>query len=167
MHASPKLVLDLGQLRPHPLRDGLALQPEPSVLGLPAGVREAEEVERLAFPDATGCSCPGSIAPELDESRLVGVQLQTELRPPLTKVGKELLRIGLMLESGHKVISKTNDDDVTVGILPSPLPDPPVKDVVEVDVGQQRGNDSSNAMDNPRPERAGGRYRVTDHDTLG
>src|SRR5664280_1982288 len=105
MHASPELVLDLGQLRPHPLRDGLALQPEPSVLGLPAEVREAEEVERLRLADATSRPGPGSSAPELDEPRLVGMQLQAELRQPLTKVAEELLRIALMLESGHEVVA--------------------------------------------------------------
>src|ERR1035437_362334 len=138
MHASPELVFDLGQLRPHPFRDGLALQPEPSVLGLPAEMREAQEIKRLGFPVATSHPCSGSIAPELDESRLVGMQLQAELRQSLTKVGKELLRIGLMLESGHEVISKPHDDHVTVGVLASPLPDPPVEDIVEVDIGKQR-----------------------------
>ena len=80
MHALSELVLDLSQFRPHPLRDGNAPQPETPVLGLPAEVREAEEVERLGFSDATSCSCPGSKAPELDESRLVGMQFQVELR---------------------------------------------------------------------------------------
>ena len=137
MHTLPELVFDLGQLRPHPLRDGLALQPEPSVLGLPAEVREAKKVERLGLPVATNCTCPCGVAPELDKSRLVGMQVQTELRQSLTKVGEELLRIGLMLKSGHEVVSKPHDDHVTVGVLPSPLPDPPIEDVVEVDVGKQ------------------------------
>jgi len=38
MHPSPELVLDLGQLRPHPLRDGLAPHREPSGLRPPADV---------------------------------------------------------------------------------------------------------------------------------
>jgi hypothetical protein len=41
------LVPDLFQLRPQPLCDGDAPKPEASVPGLPANVREAQEVERL------------------------------------------------------------------------------------------------------------------------
>ena len=134
----PELVFDLRQLRPHPLRDGLALQPELSVLPLPAVMREAEEVKRLRLADATGRTVSGGVPPELDEPRLVGVQVQAELREPLSKIGEEPLRIAFVLESGHKVIGEPHDDDITVGIPLPPLPDPPVEDVVELDVGEQR-----------------------------
>jgi hypothetical protein len=79
------------------------------------------------------------MTPELDEARLVRVHLQHELRQPLTKVAEELLRISLMLEPVHEVIREAHDDHVTVCVLVSPLPDPPVEDVVEVDIGKQRG----------------------------
>src|SRR5664280_1406966 len=104
MPAPLEFIFDLMQLGPHPLRDGLALEPETPALVLPADVREAQEVERLGLPVAPGRTIPGGIAPELDEPGLVGMQLQAELRETLTKVGEELLRIGLMLESGHEVI---------------------------------------------------------------
>jgi hypothetical protein len=44
-----------------------------------------------------------------------------------------------MLEPGHEVIREAHDDHVTVCVLASPLPDPPVDDIVEVDIGKQRG----------------------------
>ena len=50
MSASLEFLVGLGKLGPHPLRDGLALDPEPSFRRQPAPVREAEEVERLRFP---------------------------------------------------------------------------------------------------------------------
>src|SRR6266511_1772908 len=138
MPAPQALVFDLGQLGPHPLRDGLALQPEAPGLRLPAIMREAEEVERLGLADASRLAGPGGVAPELDEPRLVGMQFQTELRQPLAKVGEEPPSVTLMFEPGDKVISEAHDDHVTVGVATSPLPGPPVEDVVEVDVGEQR-----------------------------
>jgi hypothetical protein len=102
----PALVFDLGQLGPHPLRDGLTRQPEVSGLGLPADVREAQEVERLGLADASRCAVAGGVAPELDQPRLVGMEFEAELREPVAKLGKEPLRIGLMLEPGNKSSAK-------------------------------------------------------------
>ena len=89
------------------------------------------------FPSPRFCRFAAGEPSELDEPRLVGVQFQTELREPLAKVGEEPLRIGLMLEPGHKVVGEPRDDHITVGVPSSPLPDPPVEDVVEIDVGKQ------------------------------
>ena len=138
MPASLELVLDLGKLGPHTLRDGFALEPELPGLGLPANVREAQEVERLWLPIASGFPIPSGMPSELDEPRLVGMQFQPELRKPLTKVGEELPCVTLMLESGDKVVGVPHDDHVTVCMPASPLPGPPVEDVMEVDVGEQR-----------------------------
>jgi len=135
--AQQALVFDLSQLGPHPLRAGLALQPEAPGPRLRAVVREAEEVERLGLADAPRRPVSGRVAPELDEARLVGVQLQVELRQPLAKLSEEPLRVNLMLEPGDKVIGEAHDDNVTVGVPTPPLPGPPVKDVVQVDVGEQ------------------------------
>jgi hypothetical protein len=111
MPASLELVLDLGKLGPHTLRDGLALEPELSGPGLPADVREAKEIERLWLPIASGSPIPGGMPPELDEPRLVGMQFQPELRKPLTKVGEKLPCVTLILESGHKVIGSCRVPD--------------------------------------------------------
>jgi hypothetical protein len=100
-------------------------------------MREAEEVERLGLADASGRSGPGGMPTELDEPGLVGMQLQVELHQPLAKVSEEPLRINLMLEPGDKVIGEAHDDNVTVCVPTPPLPGPPVKDIVEVDVGEQ------------------------------
>jgi len=94
----------------------------------------SQEVKRLRLPLATGRTGSGGVAPELDEPRLVGMQLQVELRKPLSKVAEELLGVRLVLEPGDKVVGEPHDDHVTVGVPPPPLPDPSVEDVVEVDV---------------------------------
>ena len=94
--------VDLDQLGPHPFRHGLALDPETAALRLPADVGEAEEVERLGLADTPRRSRPGGVPSELDQPRFVGMQLQTEFREPLAKIGEELLRISLILETGDK-----------------------------------------------------------------
>jgi hypothetical protein len=48
---------------------------------------------------------------ELDEPRLVGMQLQVELRKSLTKIDKEPLRIRLILEPGDKVVGLCRGPD--------------------------------------------------------
>ncbi|MGH8904815.1 MAG: hypothetical protein ACRDYA_24810 [Egibacteraceae bacterium] len=96
--------VDLDQLGPHPFRHRLALDPETAALRLGADVGEAEEVERLRLADTPHRSRPDGVPPELDQPRLVRMQLQTELREPLAEIGQELLRIGLILETSNKVI---------------------------------------------------------------
>jgi hypothetical protein len=96
--------VDLDQLGPHLFRHGLALDPETAALRLATDVGEAEEVERLGLSDTPRRSPPCGVPPELDQPGLVGVQLQTEFREPLAKIDQELLRIGLILETGNKVV---------------------------------------------------------------
>jgi hypothetical protein len=65
------------------------------------------------------------------------VQLQRELREPLAEVGEELTRIALMLKPDDEVVREAHDDHIAACLSTSPLPGPPVEDVVEVDVGKQ------------------------------
>ena len=53
---------------------------------------------------------------------------------------EELLCITKMLEPDDEVIGEPGDDHVAPGVPLSPLPDPPVEDVVKVDVSEQRRN---------------------------
>src|SRR2546423_8587798 len=98
MPASLELVVDLTQLRPHPLRDRDALEPEPARPGHRADVRETQEVERLRLAQTPRRPSPGGVPPELDQPRLVQAQLQPELRQPLVKLVQEPPRILLILE---------------------------------------------------------------------
>ena len=99
-----ELVLDLAQLRPHPFRDGDTPQPEPAAVGPRADVREAEEVEDLRLTLAPLPSSLGGEPPELDQPRLVRVQLQPEPRKPFTKLDPEPPRIPLVLEPDDDVV---------------------------------------------------------------
>src|SRR6266571_7315540 len=112
MPTPPELVLDLCQLRPHPLRDRDAPHPETPVLLLRADVREAEEVERLGLAQAPRPPPPGGEPPELDQARLARMQIQPELREPLAKVVQEPARILVVLKAHDKVVRETHDDHV-------------------------------------------------------
>ncbi len=99
---------------------------------------EAEEVERLGLGLSARASVLGREASELDQPRLLGRQLQAEPREPVAKIGQEPLRIALVLEPDDVVVGVADDDHLTARVPAPPLVGPQVKDVVQVDVGQQR-----------------------------
>ena len=105
-------------------------------------MREAEKPERFRLAEPTRCTIPGGVASELDQPCLHGVQLQTELREPVPKLDREPLRVFAMLKSHHDVVSEAHDHDVTVRVLSPPLVSPQIKDVVRVDVPEQRETDA-------------------------
>ena len=80
-------------------------------------MREAEEVEGLGLPVAPRSSIAFGKLSELDEPRLVGMQLQGEPRQPLAQLAEEPLGVLAMLESHDEVIRKAHDDDIAVRLL--------------------------------------------------
>ena len=94
--------------------------------------------ERLRFALSPRGPVPGSVPPELDQSRLVRVQLQPEPREPLVKVAQEPLRILLVLEPDGDVVGEPHDDHVTVRPPMPPPIGPQVENIVEVHVREQR-----------------------------
>src|SRR6266542_3397330 len=76
-------VRDVGG-RERSCRDAVhALERETSAPVLRANVREAKEVERLRLAEAARLPSLGGEPSELDQARLLGRQLQTELRDPV------------------------------------------------------------------------------------
>lgn len=57
------------------------------------------------------------------------------------QVRQKSLRFVFVLKSEHAVIGVSNENDITTGLMCAPVVRPGVKDVVQVDVGQQRGYD--------------------------
>jgi hypothetical protein len=101
-HASPQLGLHLAELRPRPLPRRLPPHVEAPVSRCRADVRETEEVERLGPPLAAARSVVGRIATELQDARLVGVKLQSELRESLAQLGLECEGVPLVLEAPRR-----------------------------------------------------------------
>src|SRR5258708_27361833 len=140
MQTLPQFVFQRPQFRLPPLPHRLSQHREMPLPGLPATMREAQEVERFRFPAATLSPILLRIAAKLDDARFVGVQFQPELRESLAQLRQEPLRFMSMLESGNEVIGKTDENHFSVRLLLSPLLDPEVEYIVQVDVRQQRTN---------------------------
>ena len=129
---------DLAQLRRHSLRDRLSQDQEAPVLGRRAGVREAQELERLRPAEAPLLALLGGEPPEADQARLLGIQAQPKRGQTLRQVSLEPLRVRTMLKSQHDVVGVPDDKHITAGMPLPPLLGPEIEDVVQVDVCEQR-----------------------------
>ncbi|GEM_PF-751690 len=142
--ASPKLGFHLVQLRLQPLPHRLPKHRETPVPLLPADVREAEEVERLGLAPSAPSAVLVRERTELQQTRLLGVQLQVELAESLPQFAQEPLGLRFVLESNDEVVRVAHDDHVALRLRRSPPLDPQVERIVQVDVCQQRRSHASN-----------------------
>src|SRR5215471_8678279 len=140
MHASPQFLFQGPQLSLQPLAHRLSQDREVPLPGPSADVREAQEVERLRLALATLAPILFRKAAKLDDSRLVGMQLKAKVRESVAQLRQEPFCFIPVLESCHEVIRKANEDDLSARVPLSPLPDPEVECVVEIDIRQQRAN---------------------------
>ena len=121
MPASLEFLLDLTQLRPRPLLDRDAFQQESSVQSLPATVRESQEVEGLRSAESPLLPALGGVPSELDQPRLLGRQLQLELREPVAELCQKPASITLVLEAHDVVVGEPHDDHIAARVLSPPL----------------------------------------------
>src|SRR5262250_2131566 len=138
MHASPQFLFQGPQLGLLPLAHRLSQDREVPPPGPSADVRKTQEVERLRLAFTTLAPILFRKAAKFDDSRLIGMQLEAEVRESLAQPRQEPLCFISMLESCHKVIGKADEDDLSAYVPLSPLPNPEVECVVEIDVRQQR-----------------------------
>jgi hypothetical protein len=109
-------------------RDPLEL--EPPVLVFRAYIRETKKRERFRLPEPTALPVTDSEPPELDQPRLLRMQLQPELREPLAKISQEPLGVLTILKAGHVVIGVAHENDIPSRVTSPPLVGPQVKHVV-------------------------------------
>lgn len=98
---------------------------------------EPKKIERLWFSQTTPRPAIGCKFAELDQAGLLRVQAQCKLRQSRLQFDQEAFRIRLVLEADNGVIRVPNDNHVAIRTA-TPLLDPQVVDVVQVDVGKQR-----------------------------
>ncbi|MBI2835624.1 MAG: transposase [Acidobacteria bacterium] len=112
-----------------------------------AYMREAQKVERV-WSLAICRLCLGGEASKEQQPRLVVGQLQVEPRESLPQISVETLRVPLVLETRHKIISEPNQ----VRLAPDPPPhfplEPEVEHKVQIHVGQEWAEDGLNAKAN-------------------
>ena len=87
-------------------------------------MRKAKKVERLRFPFSTPRPAVDRIRTEFQKSRLLGMQFQVELPHSFCEFRPKLIGIRFAVKSNHTVISKSHDDYIAVGMLPTPCLDP-------------------------------------------
>ena len=143
MPSPAKGFLDPLQGAGHPLHNRLASQLEVPPFGLHAVVREAQKVEGLRSPQPSYPTAPIGEPSELDEPGLVGVQAQFKASEALLYGIQEVLRVPLMLKTHHNIIGVPHDDGIAFDLVATPLLEPEIEDVVQVDVRQDRGNHRS------------------------
>ena len=90
VQASPQFLLQGPQLGLPPLAHRLSQYREMPLPSLAAAMRKTQEVERLRFAGATFSSIVFRIAAKLDDSRLVGMQLQPEPRQSLAQLSSAI-----------------------------------------------------------------------------
>jgi len=138
MHASPQLDLHLLQLGLHAFANRLPKHQKPSLFRLPADVLEAEKIEGLRLAQSEALSVRRRVASELEQSRLFRVQFQLELLHSFFQFRPEPFGLVFELESNHNVVGVAHHDYIAARPLLPPCLNPEIKDVMKVDVRQQR-----------------------------
>jgi hypothetical protein len=101
--APSQLFFHFMQLRRHPLTHRSPQHHKaPSLPRLPAAMREAKEVKGLRLSRPSPIAIAGGEPPKLDQSGLLGMQLQAELGKSLLEIHEELLSLVAMLNPTTK-----------------------------------------------------------------
>jgi hypothetical protein len=138
VHLLPESFFDLLQLRTHALLNRVAHDQESPAPGFPTDVGESQEAERFRFPHTLTLTVLSSKASKLDETRFFRMHFQTERLHSLFQSIQESFRVLFVLEAHHDVIGISDDHHVAMCMPSPPLVGPQVKDVVEVDIRQER-----------------------------
>src|SRR5271156_1404729 len=99
-------------------------------------MREAQKIERLGLSLTAPLAVVSRIPAELQQPRLVGMQLQPELAQSWRQFLPALLGLRSVLKSKHDVVSEPDHEYLAPRSLLTPCPDPQVERVVQIDVGQ-------------------------------
>ena len=125
---------DRRQGRPHPLLHRQSMNLELSLLVGSTTVGEPKKVKRLR-PSLLPYSTPlGRKAAKLDQSRFVGMQSKPELSEPFPELIQESSRRSNILKAHHTVVGIANYDDVSLPWPFSPVLNPEIEGVVQIDV---------------------------------
>jgi hypothetical protein len=137
VHALPELGFDFLELHLPSFAHRLPQHHESSFACLCTTVREPEKVKGLRFSFASALSVLFCMPAKLDQARLLGVQFQPKALKPLHKLAQKLLPVLSALKSHNEVVDKPHHDHIPSGLYSSPLLDPQVKPIVQVNVGQK------------------------------
>jgi hypothetical protein len=93
-------------------------------------MREAQEVERLGLAQSSPLTPLPRKTAELDEPRLVRVQLQAKLGQSLPEGCEELLGLLSVLESEDRVVGIADDANIALALPLPPSVSPEIEGIV-------------------------------------
>ena len=135
MSTASQLLFDRRQRPAHSFGYRASPQDEAFVLPrLPANVREAKKVERLAASPSFPLASSRRYAAELDQAGLLGMKRQAKLLQPFLQCVEACFCVHFRLESDHEIVRITHHDALPFTVTCSPLIDPQVEHVVQEDV---------------------------------
>ena len=135
VHALLQLLFDALQGRAEPFADALSSDGERSVApSLRAVMREAKEGERFRPAESLLFSVGCREAAKLDQPGFLGMQFEAKLFQPCLEVSEESLSFTARLEPQHEIVCVADDDHIAACVTLSPLLNPQVENVVQVDV---------------------------------
>jgi len=140
MHLPTQLLLDGKELSPQSLHRSAPPDHKMTLRVPTTVVGEPEEREGFRLPLFAFSSIRRREASELDQPRLLRMDLQTKLGQPLPKISQEPLCFRLVLKTGDEIVGVANDDDIAPRDFLPPDLHPQVEDIVQIHVGEQRRN---------------------------
>ena len=143
VHASSEFGFDLLELSLPALAHRLPQHHEPSLTCLCTAVRETKKVKGLRFSFASALSIVFRMSAKLDQACLLGVKFQPKALKPLHKLAQKSLPVTSVLKSNNEVISKPHHNHLSSRFDSSPLLDPQIKPIVQIDIGQKRTDTSA------------------------
>ena len=137
MHSFSHLPSDFYQLGSHSVCTRLAPEHKFALPRLATDECESQKREGFRFALSTLVPLDRRIASKLDQARLFPMQFEPELLKPLSHRVQKASCIRLHLKTRNDIVGISHNDYFAFGFSLSPLLDPQVKDVVQIDVGQQ------------------------------
>src|SRR6202163_229344 len=120
VHPAAQRLLNLLQLRHHPLFRRLTPDHKQAPWTAPTLVNESEECERLCFLLSPLAPVHGRKPAELQQTRLLRMKFQIELRQPLPKLVQESLGISLILKPHHQIVRVADNNNLPARHLLTP-----------------------------------------------
>src|SRR5262249_7160282 len=118
-----------------------------ALAGLCTAVREPKKVKGLRLAFASALSILLRLSAKLNQTRLLAVKFQPKALEPFHKLAQKLVPVVSVLKSHNEVVGKPHHDHISSDLYSSPLLDPQVKHIVQVDIGQKRTD--APALDRP------------------
>ena len=143
VHAPTKLGFDYPEFSLPSRAQRLSKHHEPSLARLGAAVSKSQEVESLGLALTSALPVFFRIFSRTQSGASFRMEFQPKAGQPFPKLAQKPLSVLSVLETNNKVIGKPHHHRIPSGFAASPLMNPKVQRVVQVDVGQPRTDTSA------------------------